>query len=162
MKRRTVFYYLAHIFVPLVVGILLYMLLRPDTFVTKAVWRITGISLVLPPEIRLASDGVAQFIRNHLADILWGYSLCFALGMVARWVGRHPARALWPALVTDVLMEMTQYWGLISGTFDGWDIVCQAAASLAAFLIMMIHEKNTKESECIPHDQPQQQPKKAQ
>ena len=67
MKSKLFF----RVFIPLALGAALYVLLCPETFLSRGFYALSGLR---PPEI--ACGGAAlRLVRNHLTDILWAWAL---------------------------------------------------------------------------------------
>lgn len=103
-----------HILTPLMVGIILYGLFR-------------GIPFLAWSPLFLAGKQFSFFIYN-LPDALWLYALMSSL--TAIWGEKLFTNGRFWLLITIVLSigsEIAQYFRLIPGTFDLWDIIIYIA-----------------------------------
>ena len=60
--------------------------------------------------------------------MLWAYSLCVCL----MWVIKKRSISFLISSLFAVTTELLQFFGMISGTFDPLDIICEITAILAA------------------------------
>lgn len=129
--KRTVFYTL-NITVPLVAGFYIYLVFRPDSYIVKAVQPLgIGFRNNYPD-----FHPFFRFIRNFIPDILWAYSMSFAVFAV---LAPPESRTAVPAAICicfGILVEFFQKIGLFHGTFDLLDILFEAAAILLSTLII--------------------------
>lgn len=116
---------LVHIFIPLLAGLLIYILFRsPDTWLHQAL----GINKTL---ILLPANPFTFFIRFHFPDMCWAYALYSGLLVIVglnRWISATVA------LASLSLFEITQAKGNWS-QLDWWDIGYMSLAVLIASLI---------------------------
>ena len=129
MKSKIFF----HIFIPLLLGAVLYLLLCPEAFISRGFYALLGVR---PPAI--GCGPVLRLIRNHLADMLWAWALtCCASLALGRGRGYFAAAA---AIGTGIFVELAQRT-LGTGTFDWLDIALEALAALAAALCIARAER---------------------
>lgn len=123
-----------HIICPIVVGTLIYSMASPDVIFIKKAADFIGGTVRMPV---LPTDSVfLQLVRNYLPDMMWGYSLVFALFCI---IGNNAA-SVWKvfgmAFPFSVTMEMIQKMSFIPGTFDIFDIFAEFLAETIAVCII--------------------------
>ena len=127
--------YLFFAFVSLLVGAVIYIVLREGTY----------IHLILGEEIlnrisllhnSVADLPIIDFLKYYFVDFLWCLALCFSLLAVTDFKNRFCA--LLVAIVSPMLgllYELAQLLSIVSGTFDLIDVVMYILASLCATMI---------------------------
>lgn len=127
MKKRwrSEIWCAGHCLGALILGALIYVLLRPDTTLYR--WG-DMLGLVKAP---ICTDSPAfDLLRYYIVDALWAYALTFAL-----FPFMSPIRA---AVLSDcwgIIWELAQGSGVVSGTFDLVDIIMYLTAAGIAVLI---------------------------
>lgn len=145
MKRQIIVFYGLNILIPLMAGSLCYLSLRPDTYLSQAVYEVLGFE---PDPIALQSflpHGLQIFFRNHMCDILWAYALTFSIFAVWTDETSHMYPKVLLAVVFEAGIEFMQRIGILSGTFDIWDIFLEIGTTALAALLIKKHE-TTKEN----------------
>lgn len=123
-----------NIFIPIIVGAIIYYLISPEVIFVKQIdatmnvdFHISGLS---------TENIIIQFMRNHFLDMLWGYALIFALFFV---LGNNTA-VIWKTFLIafsfSAIMEILQITPIVKGTFDVWDIVALFVAEVIAVFII--------------------------
>lgn len=123
-----------HVFIPIVIGTLIYYLLSPEVIFVKQIDRCLGMSFHL--SVLCKENVIFQFIRNHFLDMLWGYALVFALFFA---LGNNAAvirKTFLIAFSFSAIMEFLQLTSMGKGTFDVWDIVALFLADVIAVFII--------------------------
>ena len=140
---------LLNILLPLLAGLSVYVLLRPDSY----------ISLFLSGALHLAGPDVPndippdflRLLNNFGPDICWSYSLVFAVHMVLHDLRRPLPATLCLSGILIILIESLQKISILPGVFDPLDLVLEAAAAINATLILALfsrkHRRNTNEKE---------------
>lgn len=123
---------LLHIGVALSAGLLLYLLLRQNTYLHTILEAVFHFEF---PNIRCRS-ALLQFAANWLGDFLWAYALCFALYRILSPFRRRLLLAVLSTTALGMLLEYLQKVQIISGTFDFLDIFAEAAAAVLAAIIL--------------------------
>ena len=131
-KRLKHSYYF-NVLAPLCLGVLIYMMIRPDRSVDK-------IASVIPFMARVRawmyvefqpSSYLGVFVKYHCTDFLWAYSLC--------WATLYEGKNLFPRLIFCMifctLMEAIQIFPFMRATFDWLDVLYQLLGALCAYLI---------------------------
>ena len=123
---------LLNILIPIVLGGIIYITTSQDVLFMKFISGIVNVN-----KFSVNHNAVwFLFLRNYLADILWGYALVFAIYIIM------DSAATWKLLGVvfpfSILMEMLQILDNVPGTFDYWDIVVEAVAEMIAVIIIKI------------------------
>lgn len=130
--------YIANIFIPLLLGTVIYFVFRPDTYISiylSQAFHSIGWNM---QSVYGSGNPAAAFLQNFGCDILWAYALVFAVHYFAAKPDNHanPAQSLVPVfvlcLIFDIIIEILQYMSIISGTFDVMDVIVEVAATFAA------------------------------
>ncbi len=100
------------------------------------------------PPGSVAQEGGFRVLRCYLPDMLWGYSLVFALFMAVGYEYARLTKIFFIAWVFSLAIECIQLSAFIPGTFDLFDLVTETAAELVAVFIInnryrrvSLHEK---------------------
>ncbi|MFR8467246.1 hypothetical protein BLA28_26355 [Eisenbergiella tayi] len=136
-KWRASIFYGVHIGTALLLGLLVYVFCGRDIRILKLAEQ--WLPLEYLPE---AGNGIIQsFARNHLCDMAWAYALVFSVCLIWREEGSL-GRITAGCMVFAGLSEFLQLAGILTRTFDIWDIVLEWLAMIpAAFLIKRHKEK---------------------
>ena len=130
-------FFVANIIVPLLLGVTIYCLTSPDVIFVEAarlLWRMPMLS-----GQGIVHEGIWQFIRYYLLDVLWAYALVFALCFS---IGNNAAKAKIAfviAILFSTVMEVIQISPIIPGYFDFLDIIVEVMAEAFAALIIKRH-----------------------
>lgn len=139
MHRKAVM--TLHIIGPIVTSALIYMMASPDVIFIKKASDLIGETICIPV---FPTDNVfLRLVRNYLPDMMWGYSLLFALFRI---IGNHAAdvrKVFWIVFLFSAAMELMQIISFIPGTFDVFDIFAEFLAETAA--ARMIYKLYSKE-----------------
>ena len=131
-KNSYIAFYLPNIIIPLAVGLIIYTLLNPFSFISICIYRLLNI-----PAPYVDDMPAVDIIRNYVCDMLWAYSLCFAVSMI---LGKNPlgiSVSLIISLLFCSLTEALQIPQVIKGTFDIADIILESFSCVAAHLIII-------------------------
>lgn len=138
MNRRMIM--VLHILCPIGVGVLIYYLVSPDVIFIKKTKDFIGWTDSM--YMLSAESDFLRLARNYLPDMMWGYSLVFALFCI---IGNNAAdiwKAFWMAFPFSLAMEIAQKTSLIPGTFDVFDIVVEfLAETISACIIYKLYSK---------------------
>lgn len=138
MKDKTKYriLYAFNIIVPIIAGTFFYLLFRPDAVVTKAVYGLFDIE-------NAAEVFTVPFINSFLCDILWAYSLTYAVNAV---LNEKAVTTACICIMVETATEFLQLAGIFYGTFDVLDILFESASTLfALFTIKIIKGWNQNE-----------------
>lgn len=125
--------------IPIVLGMVIYLLTRPDTYISQWIYHL-GISVSDPGRGGVLPKWLWMFLCNFSADMLWAYSLAFAVYLILCDHSKYMPITLVICLTFETGIELLQLLGLINGTFDWWDIALEICATAMASLII----KNTR------------------
>lgn len=121
--------------VNLVLGFIIYIFMRSDTYIHFLLPENLKISLY-EISCKIPHNILLDFFRYYFVDFLWGLSLSFALCSVSLKVCKSNVLIISAcSFVLGVVFEVAQYFSLINGTCDFADICMYAAASLACAAI---------------------------
>ncbi len=135
--KKTCFY-LCNILIPLMIGAMLYCLLRPDAWISLRLYRLFSLGPATLPLPRW----LLQILRCFGADILWSYALTFAVAWVLS--ESRPWQILAVSAGFSLLTECTQAFGWLRGTFDPLDILLQICITALGALIIKLHKSKEK------------------
>ena len=137
-------FYALNISASLVIGLIIYLCYRPDTYVSQAVYNLLGISPDIGVFVKLLPTWLLLFIRNYLADIIWAYALTFTICYIL-W---NQNKSMFPIFgivaVFESCIEVSQKVGIMSGTFDWFDIFLEICISA---LVMLVIKTKYKEKQ---------------
>lgn len=137
-------FYLWNMLVPLLMGTVLYILFRPDTYITSFFYRLSGMEENGLGDVIVLPGWLGALCRNFLPDILWAYALTFGVGVVWRDAGGFPVFTVIICALFEVAFELGQGMGLWVGTFDWWDIGLEICATVLAALILNSRKEKVK------------------
>lgn len=123
--------YMIHAVTALLFGLILYILFRPESYITGSILNIFHIK----PD-RIAYDGaILSFLSFYFADFLWCYSL--AIGLCAIFVpcGRGRFHCCLLAFGWGVIWELGQMAGVIGGTADILDVLMYLLAACTCYIL---------------------------
>lgn len=132
MRRKTTM--VLHIMCPLTAGALIYCLAAPDIIFIKKTADFMGWSVHM--QMLPTDSSLFTLIRNYLPDMMWGYSLVFALFCI---IGNNAAsvwKVFWMAFPFSMAMELMQKASFVPGTFDVFDIAVEFLAEAIAACII--------------------------
>ena len=128
--RSKAFFYWANMTVPLIAGLLIYVHFRSSIIVLAPVQGLFSY----PNQ----STRWAVYLRCYAADILWAYSLTFAVYTTMQHMKKN---LMWTAIICSIFVCVVEYMqkiGLFSGTFDITDIVLELASVCIAIIIIRL------------------------
>lgn len=122
--------------VALVLGGLLYILFRPDTYLSGLFCRISLFRQLAVAAKPCSND----FIKYYLQDFLWALSLSCFLNAVIGSSRFQSAMCCNIAFVCGCVWEFLQKMDIVSGFFDLTDILMYLLASAVCFLMNLRRE----------------------
>ena len=129
MKTKSV---IANIFLPLLIGLVIYVLCRPDTIITHL------IRSVMPaiPDLSdcMQINTLTRFINNYACDILWSYALTFCVALCVR----STQKVLIVCSLFCCFIETVQLCNLFALTFDFFDITVEVITVIIGLLVIKI------------------------
>lgn len=133
-KSKAERFLLIHAILPILIGALLYYILSPDVLFVKQIDMFVGGGIHFPS--LMEEYGIVQLIRNYGMDVLWGYSLLYAMCLI---LDNNTAKR-WKIFIIafsfSVIMELLQLTPFVKGTFDIWDIIIEAFSEGTAVFII--------------------------
>ena len=139
MDRRKKIIYLLQIVLPLVLGAVFYLWIKPNAWCSNIFYNI--FSLKKPAAFDENSiPFLGSFIKHQLCDILFAYSLTIAMVFVLRTEKHGLFFACMIAALFETLLEIAQLW-VFPGNFDSFDILAEGAITLSVLLCMVIYQK---------------------
>lgn len=141
IQRHSFVFWFLNITVPLLIGLFLYVVFRPDTIISNAIY---GLLQLTKPDIRANSSLLSEvifFLRCYSCDMLWAYSLTFACSAIIGTSARQLAVTGIICFSFEILIELLQNYGVLTGVFDFLDIILEIISTLLAVLIIIIHKK---------------------
>ena len=135
MQNKSVFM-LSNILLPLLAGASLYVISSPNVIFLR----------YFKLRVDVASEFINVYIwfwpilRNYIPDMLWGYSLVFAVYMI---IDNNAAsmRMLIYVLVFSIFLELLQLLPTVPGTFDLLDMLVEGVAEILAVIIIKKYEE---------------------
>lgn len=127
---------LSNILLPLLAGASLYIISSPNVIFLKYL----KLRIVIASELMNPHIWFWPILRNYIPDMLWGYSLVFAVYMI---IDNNAAsmRMLFYVLVFSIALELLQLFPMIPGTFDLLDIFVEGVAEMLAVIIIKKYEE---------------------
>lgn len=129
-KRRL--FTALNILLPLIAGVMVYIFIQKNTHLENVLVGIFAVDF----KPLIWSGWTYTFTICWLCDVLWAYSLTFSLWAVLCPWKNAVLFSVVLAFVAGVSFELLQFFEVMSGTFDIFDIILELmAASLAAVVI---------------------------
>jgi|GEM_PF-2103352 len=113
---------------PLLGGLLCYLLFRPDTYISTLIYGLLGIDGF---KFNFPVNVLTTFTRNFVPDICWAVSLFLFLELIFS----EKETAAVTTILFAVLTEMLQMTDIMPGTFDVWDIIFETAGVITAYAV---------------------------
>ena len=117
--------------IALVLGGAIYILLRPETYVAQL---FPQAPILAQMRSKFGGDEW-NFIKFYFADYLWGLSFCCFLHLIFQPQRKGSLLCALGTAVYGTLLELLQYFGLISGTGDLLDVLMFISAAATALII---------------------------
>lgn len=145
--RKIHVFYLINIFIALILGLLIYIVFRPDTYISKWFSESTHLGSIAIG-MRVKKNIVIAFLRNYMGDFLWAYALTYSVQIFIEANRKKGYIALIiSCIIFEILIEVMQKLNIISGTFDLYDIIVEVFATCSATLfIYMVKETSYEKS----------------
>jgi len=144
-KKRTgnICFLVVNVFVPLIVGMALYVVLRPDSFVSRFVYYLVGFKAPYEMTQNQTRSVFIKLLRNHLADCIWAYSLTIALLLVGKLTTFRQKWIILISVFIATIMEFSQIFNPYF-TFDYMDLAAEFLGIISAWIVYMIHYHKSK------------------
>lgn len=128
-------FYILNIVLPLVIGTIVYLYVKPSAPISQLIYFLLHIET---PVLNIKPTGVHRFIQYYLCDILWSYSLTFALSL---YLGKDRLLLTYDIAASfSTLVEVIQLLPQVLGSFDIFDIIVQLIACTISIHIITFHE----------------------
>lgn len=131
---------LVTIIIPLLIGGIFYYIFCPDVWFVKIVDYYTNLNLHIQYDIY--KNIFVAFLRNYLLDYLWAYAFANALYLICDTDGLIVSCIL--SILIGAFWEMSQFIGIVNGTFDVLDIIFEILGALSAIFIIKKVKGETK------------------
>lgn len=142
MLKHNMLFYILNICGPLLFGGFIYYIFYPDVWFVSAIDGITGFDRHINLDTNIFA---ARIIRYYLFDVLWAYSLTFAVYRLVGFEYSHLVILLGLAIFESV-MEILQIIPILPGTFDIGDILFEVCTSILVInIFFQRREKNEKD-----------------
>lgn len=142
-EKKIETFFLVNIVLPVLVGGILYLFIWQDTALSYIVEGFIGMEIGIQNHYL---KKLPTFIRNYLCDSLWAYSLTMSVFCIYRVEEFCFYKTLLGCAIFEILMEGFQKIGVITGTFDVWDIYIELLTTLiACIFISQWKKRRTKE-----------------
>lgn len=129
-------FYIWNIILPLAIGTMVYLYVKPSAPISQLIYFILHIS---PPVLNIKPTGIHRFIQCYLCDILWSYSLTFALSL---YLGKDRLLLAYVIAASfSTLVEVIQLLPYVLGSFDIFDIIVQLIACTISIHIITFYER---------------------
>lgn len=120
------------------IGGMFYYFFCPDVYFVKMIDSVTNLSI----HFRTDENLIIMLVRNYLLDLIWAYSLSGVLFLFEN--GRKPYLY---SLGLGIIMELLQYFKIIAGTADYFDIIAELLGIILAKYFLKLEDKqNEKEN----------------
>ena len=131
IKPHTIFFIVNTIF-PLLIGTIVYLVFKPNAYMSQILmqWIPFHISYSFTSQ-----NALTVLIQNHLCDVLWSYALMMALCFTAFDTQKVKVSIIIGCFIFEISIELLQYCGFLSGTFDFADIAAELLANLMAIAV---------------------------
>lgn len=144
IKNELIFRYFFNVIVPLVLGILIYIFVRPDTYISQCFYRVLNVLGQSSKRYVLLPRWIRILIGGYGADILWAYALTYAVFSALQDVTNSLLPVIMICVLFEAGIEFMQMFPAVSGTFDWWDIILEICATAIASLIIKKHREEKK------------------
>ena len=131
LKRKNLFLFF-NISFPLSIGLAIYVFCYQNTYINTTIENILGFSL---PYFYF-DNAFHRFLTCWVCDILWAYSLTFALFFCFKSFNKSWLITCILSISFSIVIELLQLVDIINGTFDIWDIVMEFSAIIIAVIIL--------------------------
>ena len=133
MKKKL--FFSLNIAIPLVLGLTVYLTIRNSTYINS----------FLAIEGNCVTNPFLVFVSNWGADILWSYSLTFAVYLSVYAFRKRLILSVIISGLVGTILEFLQYTGFVHGTFDPLDICFEIMAAVIAAIVIIRRGKNEKD-----------------
>ncbi len=132
MKKKL--FFSLNILIPLFLGLLAYLTIKNSTYINS----------FLAIEGHAPANPFLIFVSNWGCDILWSYSLTFAVYLSVYSFRKRLGLTVIISGMLGITLEFLQYTGIVHGTFDPLDICFEIMAVIIAAIVIIRRDKNEK------------------
>ena len=132
--KRIRIFTLLNIVLPIALGVLIYTITRPDTYISQWIYRIGHFSIPHYAVKDMLPLWLWMFLCNFSADILWAYSLTYAVYAIFYDSPRYMHLIFAVCILFEIGIELLQLFDILKGTFDFLDIAFEICTSAIASL----------------------------
>ena len=127
-KRYKLLFCLVNVFIPLMIGLVYYLVFRPYTYLSLLFKQLFGVTAKV-------SIKPNPLIDNYICDLLWSYSTTYLIAEIAQkhHIGKGDLIIILGVLIS--LPELLQYFQIITGTADFIDVIVQFIGCVLALVI---------------------------
>lgn len=125
----------------LFLGLLLYLLLNQETYVSKA------ILTVIPIRITIAENIFVRILKGYAADLLWSASFTMIIQFIV-WFEKKKIKYLILCCLLGIVYELMQFFRITSGIADIVDVIVYILGSLLAIIIIQGGKLYEEKSDC--------------
>lgn len=126
-----------NVFIPLLIGAVLYYVLCPDVSFVVLIDQSLGIKRTAIHKMGV----ITRIVRNYFFDILWAYSLTCMLFVIWGYDRKAVKYTFILAGLLCISLELLQGTGLVKGTFDIIDIMVEILTVFVALIIWYVYVK---------------------
>jgi len=127
--------------VPLLLGLLVYVLFRPPLPIARKYLAFLHWNNVLI-ELSFLPVFLSAFIKFHLADILWALSFFAAVFAIKR----SFLFSFIVVMCVDILYELAQFTGVVTGTGDWLDVFFVLCSLTIIFFIRTVSKQHEQKN----------------
>ena len=143
IKEKIVFA-LEAIIIPLAIGGVIYYILCPEVYFVKIIDFYTGINMHV--HFNIQKHMIIRMIRNYLLDYLWAFAFTNALFLTFKNDTNALPICCLVSIFVGLILEMTQLFGIVYGTFDILDLITEILAAISAIIIITIRRKRNEKN----------------
>lgn len=138
--ERKILFSLVTIIIPLIIGGVFYYIFCSDVYFVKIIDNYTNLNMHITSEV--CENMWFRILRNYLIDYLWAYAFTNALFLVFDSNNTGIVASCICSVFIGSALEVLQLIGIVSGTFDVWDILFEMLGAITAtFIIKIIRRK---------------------
>ncbi len=144
-SSRFITYFFTNILIPLLIGGTIYLLFRPDTLILFRILDFFKIEQVDVSRTALSkySQYIPQWVVYCLPNALWVYS--FSMYIEHVWRGEKIGKIfVYCTYLLSLLLELLQYFQIISGTFSFGDLISILIACALSQVVILINKNYSK------------------
>lgn len=130
--KRKCFFIVLNIVLPLLTGLTIYLFCYKNTYINTIFEDVFNISL---PYLYF-NNLFHHFLTCWACDILWAYSLSFSLFACFNNFKNSLILTVTISTLFSIIIEVSQWFAIIKGTFDIWDIILELTAIIFAVIII--------------------------